>query len=180
MALLVSGQSAGLIDFDIQLIFSVGLQLVSTVFLIFLLFILLYKPVLAFLDARTKRIKDAIDNANAFKKEAEDMKANYQNILSEANEERIRITNEATKKAKEIEETILLAAQEEALRIKENALREIEVQKEKARVEMQSQIIDISAIIAGKYVESKIDASLQARLLEQTIEDLGDATWFQN
>lgn len=162
---------------DAQLIFSWVIQLGNTLILVFILYKLLYGPVINFLDERKARIAENIENANKLLKEAEEMKTSYTGKLAEIDTERAAIISEANQRAKEIEESIVKAAKEEAIRIKENAAREIQLQKDKAQRDMRDQIIDISALIAGKYLETTIDQETQIRLLDRAIEDLGDATW---
>ncbi|MCL1995373.1 MAG: F0F1 ATP synthase subunit B [Defluviitaleaceae bacterium] len=166
-----------ILGLDVQFLLSFALQLINTGVLVFVLYKILYGPVLKFLDARTQRIQGNITSAETARKEAEELKANYETILANADAEKAGIIAEATKRAKEIEESIVATAKEEAARIKQNATRELELQKEKAARDMKDQIIDLSALIAGKYVETSIDEALQIKLLNDTINEIGDATW---
>lgn len=166
-----------ILGLDAQLIFSWGIQFVNTIILVVILNWILYTPVVNFLDARKQRIQDNIDNANKLQKEAEDLKTKYELILSNVEQEKTGIITEAISKAKQIEEDIIQAAKKEATKIKEATKKDMELQKNKASREMKEQILDISALIAGKYVESSIDQNLQVKLLNEAIENLGEATW---
>ena len=166
-----------LLGFDQQLVLSWVIQFVNTSLLIALLSWILYKPVLAFLAARTLRIQNELSGASSINEEAAALKAKYEASVKEIEEQRAGIISEATKIAKQQEEAILANAREEATRIKEAAEKEILLAKEKVAREMKDQIIDISALIAGKYVEQTIDPSIQSKILDQAIEELGDSTW---
>lgn len=166
-----------ILGLDAQLLMSFGLQLLNTTILVYVLYRLLYNPVLKFLDARAKRIQDNISEAAKAKEDALELKTKYEAILADANSEKASIIAEATKRAKELEESIVQAAKAEATRIKESAMRELDLQKEKAARDMKEQIIDLSALIAGKYVESSVDEALQIKLLNDTINEIGEATW---
>ena len=166
-----------LLGIDQQLILSWGVQLINTTILIVALYLILYKPVLKFLQARTERIQGEMADAKILMAEATELKAQYEASIKEIETERSTIITNATKTAKQQEESILLAAKEEAVRIKEAAEKEVVLAKEKATRDMKNQIIDISALIAGKYVEQAIDPAIQAKILDQAIEDLGDSTW---
>ena len=166
-----------LLGIDSQLIFSFAVQFINTALLIALLYWILYKPVLNFLAARTERIAGEMSGANALFDEANALKVKYEESVKEIESQRSGIINEATKIAKQQEEAIIANAKEEAARIKAAAEKEIQMSKEKAARDMKDQIIDISALIAGKYVQHAIDPSIQAQILDQAIEDLGDRTW---
>ena len=162
---------------DAQALFSWAVQLISTGVLVFFLYKILYNPALKFLDARAKRISDTITNADDLMKTATAMKADYEEKLKTLDQERAQILETATKRAKEREEEIISEAKATAEKLKATANASIEMEKQKAQSEMKSQIIDISALIAQKYVAGNIDQSVQNKLLDEIITDLGDATW---
>ena len=162
---------------DMQMFFSIIIMLGNVLLLVGILSWLLYKPVLNFLDKRKARIEADIKSAKDELRKSKEQKVLYQNKVAEIEREKADIIAQATKRAKDVEEGIISAAKEEAERIKTSALREIEASKERAAREMRTQIIDISAMLAGKYVEESINQDTQVRLLDKAIEDLGDATW---
>jgi len=175
--LLVADPVPRMLMFDQQLLLSWGMQFVNTVFLVFVLYKLLYNPVLTFLAKRTERIAGEMATAKDLMTEAQSLKAKYENSLKEIEAERVAIITEATSVAKKQETAILAKAQEDAALIRDAANKEIVLSKEKAARDMRDQIIDISALIAGKYVEETISPAIQAKILDQAIEDLGDSTW---
>lgn len=162
---------------DEQTFWSAVIQLFNVLILILILYWLLYKPVLSLLDKRQRNIRESIQNAQNLFNEADELKAKYEAILQNADDEKTQILNGAKKLANEMEFSIIAAAKEEAIKIKETAFHEIELQKSKVTHDMKEQILDISALIAGKYVEAVIDTGMQERLLNEAIDDLGDATW---
>lgn len=166
-----------IMGFDIQTFYSWVIQLINTGVLVFLLSYILYQPILNFLNNRTKRIQDSITNAEELLANAKEMQSLYEEKLKGIDAERISILEVANKRAKEMENDIITSAREEAATIKARAMSDIELEKEKAFNDMKSQIIDISAIIAEKYVSDNIDESMQNKLLDDVISDLGDATW---
>ena len=162
---------------DAQLFYSTVIMFGNVVLLVGILSWLLYKPVRNFLDNRIKRIEASISDATADQRKAQELKQSYERKIVEIEKEKTEIIAVATQRAKEIEASIVSEAKEEATRLKNAAMREIEANKEKAAREMREQIIDISALLAGKYVEESINQEMQIRLLDKAIDDLGDATW---
>jgi F-type H+-transporting ATPase subunit b len=177
MNILLTAPVDRILDFDIQTLYSWGIQLVNTLVIVYILYRILYKPVLEFLDKRAKNIEGTITNANKTLSEANELKTKYEAMMASAGAEKKQILEEASKNARELEASIVNSAKEEANRIKEIAAKEIELQKDKAQRDMKEQILDISALIAGRYVESAMDVNLQNKLLDDAINDLGDATW---
>ena len=163
--------------FDAQTVFSWAIQLINTGVLVYLLSKILYEPVTNFLDKRTKRIQDTITNAETSLAEAQKMKSLYEEKLKGVEAERVQILEATNKRAKEVESEIIATARTEALNIKTRATTDIELEKEKAFNDMKAQIIDISSILAQKYVVENIDEKTQNKLLDEVISDLGDATW---
>jgi F-type H+-transporting ATPase subunit b len=164
-------------DFDIHTLISLGIQLLSAGILIYVLYRILYQPVLDFLDARTKRIADSITNSQEMLQTATAMKAQYEEKLAGIDAERIAILEDANRRAQELETSIVTSARKEADRLKQSALADIELEKQKVKRDMKEQIIDISTLIASRFVSQTIDTNLQNKLLDETIADLGDATW---
>ena len=53
----------------------------------------------------------------------------------------------------------------------------IKMERENAVNDMKAQIIDISTLMAEKYISKNIDKDTQKKLLDEVISDVGDATW---
>lgn len=166
-----------ILGLDLQAVASWAILLVSTVILVFILYRVLYAPVLKILDERKLRIKKDIEDAKDALEEATSMKAEYTEKLRNIELQSTEMLREATERAKKEEETIISEAKTEAERLKQSSFREIELGKTRAKLEMQNQIIELSTLIASRYVEQKMDEELHNKLLEQSIKELGSATW---
>lgn len=166
-----------ILGMDMQAVYAIAAQFVSTAVLIFILYKILYKPMLKFLDARTKRIQDSIAEGQQLITSGKALQAEYEGKLKELDVERGAILEEATKRAKEREAEIIAEAKQAAEKLKVAATLNIEQEKEKTKMQMKSQIIDISALIAQRYVADNINQDTQSRLLDEIITDLGDSTW---
>jgi len=166
-----------MLGLDAQALVSWVILIISTSILVFALYKILYDPVLKILDDRKERIGNDIENAKISLTDANKMKAEYTEKIENVKAECEELLREATQKAKYTEETIIAEAKMEAERVKQSAMREIELSKQKAKIEMQTQIIEISSLIASRYVEDKMDEALQNKLLDETIKELGSSTW---
>jgi len=56
-------------------------------------------------------------------------------------------------------------------------MKDIEREQERARDEVKKQIIEISSLMASRFVSANMDDSTQKKLLNEAIADLGDAKW---
>lgn len=72
---------------------------------------------------------------------------------------------------------IITEAEREALQLIKRANIEIEREESKATDDIKTQIVEISTLLAGRYITTSADTNTQNRLLEEMIEDLGDAEW---
>lgn len=166
-----------MMGFDTQMLIQMAIQFINTAVLCFALGKILYNPVKQFLHARNERIGGHISDAEQLLNNAEMLKEWYDEKMKAADFDRSEIIAEAQKRAEAVEKQIIDEAKAEAEAIKARAMNEIEMEKENSLNEMKKQIIDISTMIAERYVREKMDAQTSIKLLDEAIDDLGDATW---
>ena len=157
--------------FDMIVIFAHVLVIVSV------LSWLLYKPVGKFLADRAERIANELAKAAENLKTATEKQNFYEGKLVAISGEREEILEAARKLASQREAEIVQGANNEARSIISRAQLEIEREKEKARDEMRTQIIQISTLMAEKLLGGGMDEGAKNRILDQAIAELGDATW---
>jgi F-type H+-transporting ATPase subunit b len=143
----------------------------------FILSKLLYKPVTNFLNARKERIAGTIDEADEKLKAADELKAEYEAKLKDIEAEKIQILEEARKNAVKNKEQAVAEARKEAEAIKNRAMTEIQREQDKAKDEIRKQIVEVSALVSGKFVAAKMTETEQDELIDKTISDLEGATW---
>lgn len=166
-----------ILTLDKNLLVDIGIQLINTCILCFVLSKLLYKPVLNFMRDRRERIASNITDAEKKLKEAEAALAEYKGKLSKIQAERAALLDEANREANANKQVILEAAKQEANEIKARAMLQIEREQEKARDEIRLQIIQVSSLIAGRFVSQSLTEDIQEQLVNDVIKDLGDVKW---
>ena len=127
---------------------------VNIIVLFVLLRIFLFKPVMKILDKRADEIKKTIDDADAAKREASELKAKYSEELKAAGTRADAIIKEATDNAKIQREKILDKAKKDADNIIKTAEKQTELDRQQAMKEMRSQIADVALKAAHKAMES--------------------------
>ena len=131
--------------------------------------------VLAILDARREAADKEIVDAQNAREEAMNIKATYEENMRQAKAEANALLAHAQKTASARSEEIINQAQAQAAQIKEKAAADIEQEKKKAINDAKDEISGISMAIAEKVVERQLNAADQQKLIDQFINDLGDA-----
>lgn len=165
------------ITLDKQLLIQIGIQLINTGILCFVLSKLLYSPVLNFLNARKERVASQINEAEAKLKEAESLKAQYEAKLKDIDNERNEILESARDSAKKNSRQIISDARKEADLIKNRAEKDIANEREKAKDDIKKQIIEVSSEMSRRYIAKEISAAEQEQLFEDTLKELEDLEW---
>ncbi len=166
-----------ILTLDSQLLYGVIIQLISTSILVAILNNFLYTPVSEFLQKRKDRVEGSIKEANEKLTAADTLKHEYEIKLAEIEKERTSILEDARAQAKRNEAQIIEQAKTEANNIKSRATSEIEREQEKAKEDIKLQIIEVSSLVASKFIQEKINEQEQSKLIDQVIADLGDAKW---
>ncbi|GMQ57692.1 hypothetical protein AN1V17_20870 [Vallitalea sediminicola] len=166
-----------IINFDAQMVASILLHVISVLLLFFILSKLLFNPVREVLKKR----KDSIANEYNFikdeKQKAAELEKEYREKLANINKEAGKILEEARKKAQLKEREIIKNADEEAVILMARANKEIEREKDKVKDEIKIEMIEVAKILASKFVASSIDKKVSDKLLEETLDSIGEETW---
>lgn len=166
-----------LLSFDKQFLFSLGVQLINTLILFFVLTKLLFKPVSNFMQKRAERIQSQLEQAKAEEENALKLKAEYESKLQDIQKEADAILKEAREKALKQESSIIEQARKESETIRNRALADIEREKAKVTDEMKKEIIEVASLMAGKFIASSIDSEKHNDLINEIIEQMGDVSW---
>ena len=118
-----------------------------------------------------------IDSAAIQLEEAEKLKAEYEAKLKEIDSEREEILSSARSAAKQRESEIISDANKEAKIIKDRAMLDIQREQEKAKDEIRKQIIEVSALMASRFISASMNEEQQNQLLGNAIEELEDVKW---
>lgn len=175
--LVAKAENEWLFGLDIQLVADTILLAISVFVLFMLMSYLLFNPARDLLEKRKQKIREDIDTAEKDKKDAAELKAEYDEKLKSVDKEAEAILSEARKKAKKSEAKIIDEAKEEAARIIERANQEVELEKKHAIDDMKQEMIQIASLMAGKVVAASIDTTVQDQLVDETLKEMGDETW---
>jgi len=160
-----------ILHFDRELLIEIGIYMFNVLLLVGVLSWLLYKPVKKFLSERQGRIRDDLAAAQKTTEEAMALKAKYEEILAGVGAERDEVLAIAHKQAVERSDELLFEARRETEAMYDRAIEDLELERKNAFNEMKEQMIEISALMAGRFVRISIDKQTQDKLIEEAFAD---------
>jgi F-type H+-transporting ATPase subunit b len=133
-----------------------------------------FPPILKGMKKREETIKQQLEEAQKTKKEAENLLEDYRRQLAEARSEAQKIINEGKSLGENMRKEIVQKAQAESNQIVKRAQEEIELQKQKAILELQEKIADLSIMAASKIINKSLNTEDNRRLVEEYVSKVGD------
>lgn len=147
----------------------------SFLLLIFLVKKYAWGNITSILDARAEKITNDIDEAEAARKKAEELAAKREAELAGSRQEATTILETAKETAEKNKAHILSEANQEALRLKEKAQLEISQSKEEAMNSIKGDVADLTVNLAGKLLSQQLDSEGHRQLIDRYLNELGDA-----
>ncbi len=148
-------------------------QLIVFVLLFFMLSKLAWKPIISSLKEREKSIQEALDTADNARLEIAKLKADNENLLKQAREERDRMLREAREASNRMKEEAQIEAKKSADKIIEDARTAIGIEKQAALKEIKIQVAMFSLDIAGKLLKENLSGDkAQKELVQKYVNDL--------
>ncbi len=133
---------------------------------------LAWTPILQTLAERERRIREALEKAEATQKETEAAMAQHQANLEAAKREAQELLAKSRKTADAAKEEILQKAQAEANSLLERAKREISLEREKAVEEIKKQTAELSVQIASKLIGKSLSKEDHKQLIEESLKKM--------
>ena len=157
-----------MLDFSFWSIFE---AVANTIILFVLLRIFLFKPINKMKAERTRTIQNDLDSAEKAKTEAEELRQQYEDSISEAKEKANEIIMKAHEDAESERAAIIKKSQEEAEKIVADADKTIENERKRVLRQAQSEIADLAIEAASKIIGENVDDEKNRRLVDQFLSD---------
>src|SRR5438270_5945813 len=146
-------------------------QVISFCIVAFLLRRFAYKPILAVLEDRRRKIEEGQLNAEKIRKQLADAESSYQEIVSKANADGQRMIDEARDSAAHLSERkqqeAIASAEQILAKAKEAAAIEHDRQMHALKRELGHLVIETTAKITGKVLTSEDQKRLQEEAARQ-------------
>lgn len=149
-------------------------SIINFLVLLAILYKFLYKPLLGVLDKRKEEIANNLSHAEASRKDAEAMFADYKNQLADASTEAQEIIAKASKAAEEAKNQLMAQARDEAVAITKKAQEDIKREKEQAMKEVRDEIAGLAVLAAGKVLEKSLTKDDHEKMINDFVAQVGN------
>ncbi len=144
---------------------------VNFIVLLVMLRLFLYKPVMKVLDERAKRTKEAMDLAEATKKEYEQAKGEVQKQIEKGRQEAQAIITQAMQVGERLKGESREEAAKQAQRMIDRARSELEAERDKIVGDLRREFVEISITAAEKVIKETLDKEKHRKLIEETLQE---------
>ena len=146
--------------------------IVTFLILVVILRLVAWKPILALLEARERKIRDDIDTASKNRKETEKVLTDLQAKLDGARKEANEIVAGARTAAEKVREETIAKAREESGQLIEKAKAEIQLEGEKAAQALKEQFAELAVQAAGQIIGKTLSPDEHLEIIRKTIGDI--------
>jgi len=145
--------------------------IVNFIVLLVLLRLFLYKPVMKVLDERAQRTKEAMDLAEATKKEYEQAKGEVQKQIEKGRQEAQAVITQAIQVGERLKEESRQETAKQTQVMIDRARSELEAERDKIVGDLRREFVDISIAAAGKVIKETLDKEKHRKLIEETLQE---------
>lgn len=131
----------------------------------------LFGRVNAMLDERARLVQEEMDKAREEAQQAEKLRLDYENAMSDAKDEARKIIIDAQKNANAQSAAITQQAQEEAGRIVESARQELALERERSVASAQNEIVSLAMEAAEKVLGREIDDDANRAIMDAFLDE---------
>jgi len=132
-----------------------------------------WKPIVDSMDARAEKIRFDIDNAERTRQEAEKLLTQHKTMMDNARNEASQIIAKGREEAEKIKADIVEKATTESRSIADRAKKEIDLAKDKALLDIKTEVVLLSTEIASKIINKNIKPEDQKALVEEALNKIG-------
>ena len=162
----------GLISIDKSL----AVQMVNFLLLLLLLWRLLYKPFVDKMHERAAVIKQALEEAQLARAEAERQQEEHAARLRKAYSEAQTIRDAALKEAADEQRKLVAAARVEARRLVESGRVQLEADIRRAREELRREVGDLATSVAERLIKRSLRDEDHRKIVAEAIASLSQST----
>lgn len=135
----------------------------------------LFKPVTNFMENRKNSIEQGLQDAEAAKLEAAEIRKNYEEQIKNIKIDSDKMLNEAKARAAREYDDIVAAAKKEALAIVQKGHEDVERERAEMLRQIRQQIAVLALSAASKVVQANMDTDANKVMVEKFIDEAGAA-----
>jgi len=131
-----------------------------------------WKPLLTTLQERERTIREALDQAQKARAEAEEALRRNQEILAQARRETELIIEQGKREAESLRAEILAQARKEAQDLVEQGKKQVQYEQKQAIEQLRGQVADLAIRAAERLIARSLDDTKQRELLDDYVRGL--------
>ena len=147
-------------------------QIVNFLILLFVLRRFAYKPMLAFLEARTERIDQGLKDAQTAKKRLGQMARKEVLIIEKAKQEAKELLSKAEAQSKQQYDAMIVSAKLDIARMTAQAQASMRAENEKLLQEAKASLVELTLSITEKVLQEKIESEKDEELVYKHIRSI--------
>ena len=134
-----------------------------------------WKPVLGLIDERNAKIEEGFQSAEAAEKTAGELKDKYEEHMRGVEDEAREKINEAIGEGRRLAEKLVQRAQADAEKTQQQARETVQIELDKARLELKEDVVRMTLAAAEKLVGESMDDDRHRRMVESFVQELGES-----
>lgn len=132
----------------------------------------LFKPVKGIIEKRQNEVKDMYLRAEQAEKNAQNLEAQYTELLTKARLKAAEIVKNATEAAQSKADTIVEQAKVKAMELLEKTQAQIQREKDESLREAFNKVSDVVLITASKLIEKEMTMEDHKEIIEKILDDV--------
>lgn len=145
-------------------------QIINFTFLLVILYLLLFKPVVRMLDQRSKKIQESLEQAERLKQETSRAEEEVKKQIEAARLEGRNLVQQATQVAERLRADAQTQARADADAIVARAMESIQRERDEAIEELRTQFADLTIAAAERVVKASLNKEQHSRLIAEVLE----------
>ncbi len=147
-------------------------QIINFLVLLFILKRVLYKPIKEIIEKRRSLIQQRIEEAEKTKKEALELKENYQHEMDKLHELKSRMIEKMQEEVEQERKKLIGRAEEEAARVLEKERAVFDTEKARLEAELKDKAIETVTLLAVNLLKDVSDEDLHKAIYEKLFREL--------
>jgi F-type H+-transporting ATPase subunit b len=147
-------------------------QVINFLVLLFILKRILYKPIREIIEKRRSLIRQRIEEAEKIKKEAMELKENYQHDMDGLHELKSRMIEKMNEEVEQDRNKLMGRAEEEAARVIEKEKAVFDTEKARHEAELKDKAIEAVTLFATNLLKGVSDEDLHKAIYEKLLMEL--------
>jgi F-type H+-transporting ATPase subunit b len=129
-----------------------------------------WKPLMKMLDDRENMIRSSLEDAKKAKLELEGLNQECEAITAKARSEAQSILADSKSAAEKVKEDTIAKAKEQAIKISDDAKKQIQIEKDKAIVDIKQEVVNLTLLVAEKLISKNLNDADNKSLIEESLK----------